>query len=190
MLGVSEGRGSCQAPPGCRQPCLCHCHSGEHSPTAPHVPPSPFGEPQPATLILALTARLASGEDVCRADTGSHSQWQSPNDSKPLVRSAQGNGVRTRPGAASQLMGAGRALAGGAQCWPRSTGRMAAGGEGTASTHSCPRCVQSPFRAFPRPWRTGICPKPGKKCCTLKTLSDPPNPPRKSRAPATSKHQG
>lgn len=63
---------------------------GARSPTVTHMPPWAFGDPQPATLILALTALLASGEDVCRADAGSRQPVAEPQQHKPLVRSAEG----------------------------------------------------------------------------------------------------
>lgn len=82
-----------------------------------------------------------------RADTGS--QCLSPNNSssKPLVSSAEGNGVRTQPGAASQLTGAGIAMSRGARCWPTSTGRLA----GTASTQVTPCATLGACRAHPSP---------------------------------------
>lgn len=87
---------------------------GVCSPTAMDAPPSAFGDPQGAALILALTALLAPGEGSAVQTQAAGSQWQSPNNSKPLVRSADRNSTRTQPGAAFELMGAGRALAGGA----------------------------------------------------------------------------
>lgn len=81
------------------------------------------------------------------------SQWQSPNNSnsKPLVRSAEGNGTRTQPGAASLPTGAWRTSARGEQRWPRSAGRLAAGGRGQPAPRSPPRPTPGACRAHPSP---------------------------------------
>lgn len=141
--------------------------------------PSALGDPQPATLILALTALLASGEDVCRADAGSQQPVAEPQQQQQQTRGEIHRGQQHEDTAGGCISADGhtensgqrRAVLAQRHRQPHSSGGRHSQHPG--HLHRPPQVHTKPTLPPLSPGEQGTVQNPRQKLCTPKTLIHP-----------------
>lgn len=141
--------------------------------------PSALGDPQPATLILALTALLASGEDVCRADAGSQQPVAEPEQQQQQTRGEIHRGQQYEDTAGSCISADGhtknsgqrRAVLAQRHRQPHSSGGRHSQHPG--HLHRPPQVHTKPTLPPLSPGEQGTVQNPHQKLCAPKTLIHP-----------------